>query len=99
MQGALILFDKDMNGILPFAELGTATKTLGQRIPGKCHMFILSNHSYNTLYLVESDLLSMVRAVSEDKLYDTIEFNEFLRMMSKQQSEEIPQKALVEAFK
>ena len=41
----------------------------------------------------------MVRAVSEDHLYDTIEFNEFLRMMSKQQSEEIPENALVEAFK
>jgi Ca2+-binding EF-hand superfamily protein len=48
--------------------------------------------------LVEADLLSMVRGVSEDKLYDTIEFNEFFKMMSKQQSEEIPEKALVEAF-
>jgi Ca2+-binding EF-hand superfamily protein len=41
----------------------------------------------------------MVRAVSEDKLYDTIEFNEFLRMMSKQQSGKIPENAVVEAFK
>jgi Ca2+-binding EF-hand superfamily protein len=49
--------------------------------------------------MVEADLLSMVRAVSEDKLYDTIEFNEFLRMMSNQQSEEIPENTLVEAFK
>ena len=54
---------------------------------------------HNTLYLLEADLLSMVRGVSEDKLYDTIEFNEFLRMMSKQQSQEIPENALVEAFK
>ena len=30
-----ILFDKDMNGVLSFAELGTAMKTLGQRLPGK----------------------------------------------------------------
>ena len=94
-----ILFDKDMNGVLSFAELGTAMKTLGQRIPGKYHMSMFSSYSYNALHLVESDLLSMVRAVSEDKLYDTIEFNEFLRMMSKQQCEEIPENALVEAFK
>ena len=30
---------------------------------------------------------------------DTIEFNEFLRMMSKQQEQEVPEQALVEAFK
>ena len=33
-----ILFDKDMNGVLSFAELGTAMKTLGQRPSGKCQM-------------------------------------------------------------
>ena len=33
----------------------------------------------------EKELLTMVRAVSEDQIYDTIEFNEFLQMMSKQQ--------------
>ena len=52
-----------------------------------------------TYIFLEAELLSMVRAVSEDKLYDTIEFNEFLKMMSKQQSEEMPENALVEAFK
>ena len=41
----------------------------------------------------------MVRSVSEDKLYDTIEFNEFLRMMSKQGEEEIKMDTLVEAFR
>ena len=41
----------------------------------------------------------MVRSVSEDKLYDTIEFNEFLQMMSKQQEDDINMNALVEAFK
>ena len=29
-----ILFDKDTNGVLSFTELGTAMKTLGQRLPG-----------------------------------------------------------------
>ena len=41
----------------------------------------------------------MVRCVSEDKLYNTIEFNEFLKMMSKQEEEEISEESLIEAFK
>ena len=41
----------------------------------------------------------MVRSVSEDKLYDTIEFNEFLHKMSRQEEEEINEEALAEAFK
>ena len=41
----------------------------------------------------------MVRDVSEDQVYDTIEFNEFLQMMSKQQEDDINMAALVEAFK
>jgi len=47
----------------------------------------------------EKKLLTMVRSVSEDKLYDTIEFNEFLQMMSKQHSDEINSESLMEAFK
>merc|ERR1711936_73615 len=47
----------------------------------------------------ENNLLKMVRSVSEDKLYDTIEFNEFLQMMYKQQEDDINMDALVEAFK
>ena len=41
----------------------------------------------------------MVRSVSEDQLYDTIEFNEFLQMMSKQQEDELNMDTLMEAFK
>ena len=41
----------------------------------------------------------MVRSVSEDKLYNTIEFNEFLLMMEKQQETEINLDGLMEAFK
>ena len=41
----------------------------------------------------------MVRSVSEDKLFDTIEFNEFLQMMSRQEDEEVNEEALMEAFK
>ena len=47
----------------------------------------------------EKILLKMVRSVSEDKLYDTIEFNEFLQMMSRQEEEEVNEVSLMEAFK
>ena len=41
----------------------------------------------------------MVRSVSEDKLNNTIEFNEFLQMMSKQQEDEVDREEVREAFK
>lgn len=40
----------------------------------------------------------MVRQVSEDKTFDTIEFNEFLVMLGKQNMEDIKFESLVEAF-
>ena len=43
--------------------------------------------------------MALVRAVSEDQLYHTIEFNEFLVMMAKQVEEEINMENLMEAFK
>ena len=41
----------------------------------------------------------MVREVSEDHMYDTIEFNEFLQMMSKQQKKGLTQDILKDAFR
>ena len=41
----------------------------------------------------------MVREVSEDHMYDTIEFNEFLQMMSKQQKKGLSQDILKDAFR
>ena len=46
----------------------------------------------------EKELLAMVRQVSQDKTFDTIEFNEFLTMLGKQNSENIKLDSLVEAF-
>ena len=40
----------------------------------------------------------MVREVSEDRIYDTIEFNEFLQMLSKQQRN-YTQDSLRDAFR
>ena len=41
----------------------------------------------------------MARSVSEDKLNNTIEFNEFLQMTSKQEEEEVDREEVREAFK
>ena len=46
-----------------------------------------------------AELLVMVREVSEDQTYSTIEFNEFLQMMSKQINKDIAPKDLIEAFR
>ena len=45
------------------------------------------------------ELLLMVKEVSEDQTYNTIEFNEFLQMMSKQMHKKICPKDLIEAFR
>ena len=37
-------------------------------------------HLFNFSIVLADKLLSMVRSVSEDTLYDTIEFNEFLQV-------------------
>ena len=47
----------------------------------------------------DDELLEMVREVSEDHMYDTIEFNEFLQMMSKQQKKGLTQDILKDAFR
>ena len=51
------------------------------------------------IYFSEKELLTMVRAVSEDQIYDTIEFNEFLQMMSKQQKDGMNEDSLKDAFR
>ena len=51
------------------------------------------------LLIPDEELLEMVREVSEDKMYDTIEFNEYLQMMSKQQKKGLTQDILKDAFR
>ena len=41
----------------------------------------------------------MVREVSEDHIFNSIEFNEFLQMMSKQRTQPITTDHLIEAFR
>ena len=91
-----LLYDKDQNGGLSLEELGKAMKTLGQRLSS---MHWLISSIVTSVAWTGDDLLSMVKDVSEDKVSHTIEFNEFLKMMVKQQEQEIPEKQLIEAFK
>ena len=46
-----------------------------------------------------SELLVMVREVSEDQTYSTIEFNEFLQMMAKQQNNVYTREDVKAAFR
>ena len=89
------LFDKDEDGVLSFPELNVVMRALGQRPSGKGGIW----RTPIICSVTETNLLKMVRTVSEDKLHDTIEFNEFLQMMSKQEEEEITEESLIEAFK
>ena len=41
----------------------------------------------------------MVREVSRDKMYDTVEFNEFLMMIAKQSKRDVQLENLIDAFK
>ena len=47
----------------------------------------------------DSRLLRHVREVSQDKVYDSIEFNEFLLLVSKHQEESLTRNSLLEAFR
>lgn len=47
----------------------------------------------------EERLLENVREISEDYIYDTIEFNEFLQMMAKQQESDHNRTDLKSAFR
>ena len=51
------------------------------------------------LAFLEKQLLRRVKAVTEDEIYLTIEFNEFLKMMSEEAMEDLKIENLIEAFK
>ena len=94
LKEVFMLFDKDEDGVLTFSELDVVMKCLGQRTSGNFHQYDLFS-----LVISEKELLRMVRDVSEDKMYDTIEFNEFLTMIGKQSKNPISKESLIEAFK
>jgi len=51
------------------------------------------------IFIPDDDLLAQLREVSADAIYDTIEFNEFLQMMSKQQVKLLSKDSLKDAFR
>lgn len=97
-----MLFDRDEDGVLSFQELQVVMKSMGQRPSGGAGTSIVLTRVCNvpmTNLSVEEDLLAKVREVSEDYLYNTLEFNEFLQLMSKQQQLDFTQNDLVSSFK
>ena len=96
-----MLFDKDEDGVITFPEVIMVMKSLGQRPSGiipKYYVVVMCEMQ-TILGIADEELLEMVRDVSEDKMYDTIEFNEFLQMMSKQQRKGLSQDTLKDAFR
>ena len=72
-----MLFDRDEDGVLSFQELQVVMKSMGQRPSGRLRGQRISQ----TIYLsLDEELLEKVREVSEDYLYNTVEFNEFLQV-------------------
>ena len=49
--------------------------------------------------IADEELLKMVQDVSEDPVYHTIEFNEFLQLLSKQQRSGTTRDSLTDAFR
>ena len=104
-----MLFDKDEDGVITFTELEVVMKCLGQRPSGwlvfmftedvKDPVFLTNYLKFKLDNFIEEELLAMVREVSQDKLYDTVEFNEFLTMIAMQKKHEVTHEDLVEAFK
>ena len=86
------------NGEKKYLSLRTFAKQTHQLIESLDCQITLQPSILSNL-VSEKDLLTMVRDVSEDHIYDTIEFNEFLQMMSKQQKFGVTEDSLKDAFR
>lgn len=105
---AFMLFDKDEDGTITMAELGVVMRSLGQRPSGKSSIpfrmaAILSLHAHDknnnlAIHISETELRDMVNEVDQDG-NGTIEFNEFLQMMSKKMKGADGEDELKEAFR
>ena len=98
---AFLLFDKDQDGVLSFPELTCVMKVLGIKISG---IFYLSQYlrlvSINfNISILDSKLSEYVKQISEDTEFETVEFNEFLELVSKHEHDSMNNEALREAFR
>ena len=55
--------------------------------------------SYDLRIISETRLMKYVRCVSADKQFETVEFNEFLELMSKHYDDAISSDSLMAAFR
>jgi len=102
-----MLFDKDEDGTITMAELGVVMRSLGQRPSGESAWLSSSIARISRLagvriktvaVLSETELRDMVNEVDQDG-NGTIEFNEFLQMMSKKMKGADGEDELREAFR
>lgn len=105
-----MLFDKDEDGTITMAELGVVMRSLGQRPSGEslkssnasrvCFPGCANprNDAETRASFSETELRDMVNEVDQDG-NGTIEFNEFLQMMSKKMKSADGEDELREAFR
>lgn len=102
-----MLFDKDEDGTITMAELGVVMRSLGQRPSGESFAIHKSGIQWISgtamskrcnIFLLETELRDMVNEVDQDG-NGTIEFNEFLQMMSKKMKGANGEDELREAFR
>ena len=92
-----MLFDRDCDGVLSFTECATALHTMGYRISGHLPPFLPP--SLSNVVFPDKNVLELVRGVSEDDVYFSIEFNEFLKMISRKEEDHLQLDCLLEAFR
>ena len=104
---AFSLFDKDEDGRITVAELGVVMRSLGQKPTGGAAISSNFQISYlpiwmrafsSTFSVSESELQSMVKEVDQVG-NGTIEFKEFLEMMSKKLKSRAKDHEIHEAFR
>lgn len=102
-----MLFDKDEDGTITMAELGVVMRSLGQRPSGESLKISNTsrvrfanprNDAETRASFSETELRDMVNEVDQDG-NGTIEFNEFLQMMSKKMKGADGEDELREAFR
>lgn len=96
---AFMLIDKDEDGMITVTELGKVMKSLGQRSTGITQFNLVFITSSTEEIFIDKELRTLVREVSNDDLRNTVEFNEFLQLMSKKLKNDDSGDELLEAFR
>ena len=90
------IYDTDNDGVITFLQVKSAMKVLGHRYQGRCQGSLLG-----MIFNLSDDLLLLkIREFSTDKKNNSMEFNEFLKMIGNIKNKtSVTQSDLMEAFR